>query len=78
MSSRKPLALIFLAVRSDCSPDCPLRSTAERAVPIASMRRCGPLLFLALILHPPTMTAEGLLIGSLEVKFLAKAYAIAS
>jgi len=53
----------------------PTLFTSSSAV-LANVFACGPLLFLALILHPPTMTAEGLLIGSLEVKFLAKAYAV--
>ena len=49
--------------------------TSEASV-IGLVLKCAPLLFIALCLHPPTMTAEGLLIGSLEVNFLAKAYAV--
>lgn len=41
----------------------------------AQVLRCASLLFVALLLHPPTMASEGLLIGSLEVRFLAKSYA---
>lgn len=43
---------------------------------LGAVRGCAGLLFVSLLLHAPTMAAEGLLIGSLQVNFLAKTYVV--
>jgi Na+-driven multidrug efflux pump len=48
--------------------------SADAAV-LSGMRGCAPLLFVALLLHATTMCSEGLLLGSRQLGFLAKAYA---